>query len=30
VASSAMFGAKAVLNGHANEVVELIEDNFVR
>lgn len=30
VASTAMFGVKAVLNGRAGEVVSLIRDNFLR
>jgi pyruvate dehydrogenase (quinone) len=30
VASTAMFGVKAVLNGRTSEVMDLIEDNFVR
>jgi pyruvate dehydrogenase (quinone) len=30
VASTAMFGLKAVLNGRMSEVVSLLRDNFVR
>lgn len=30
VASTALFGVKAVLNGRASEVVELVRDNFLR
>ena len=30
VASTALFGIKAVLNGRADEVVDLLKDNFIR
>jgi pyruvate dehydrogenase (quinone) len=30
VASSAMFGVKAVLSGRADELLDLLRDNFLR
>ena len=30
VASTALFGVKAVINGRANELIALLRDNFLR